>query len=117
MIQFPAHIKILQAHSRRRFYFIYFFLNKIFALKCLALHLRSRSLKFFNHVFVAQNRLADKKGTSGSHFGLKHRKRRRFLLFFSAKSFGSEFISEGKTRSCPFHARKETTGLEQNCGS
>jgi hypothetical protein len=52
MVQSPTHIKILQAHSRG--YFLEFFQKKI-AGKFLAMHLRSRSLTVFNHIFVAQN--------------------------------------------------------------
>jgi hypothetical protein len=58
MVQSPTHIKILQAHSRG--HFLKFFRKNLLG-NFLAMHLRSRSLTFFNHIFVAQNRPADTK--------------------------------------------------------
>jgi hypothetical protein len=71
------------------------FFQKQFAGKFLAMHHRSRSLTFFNHIFVAKNRPADTKRHLWQPFWTQKSKTRLISYFFSAKSFGSEIISEG----------------------
>jgi hypothetical protein len=113
MVQSPTHIKILQAHSRG--HFLEFFQKK-FAGKFLAMHLRSRSLTFFNHIFVAQNRPADTKRHFWQPFWTQKSKTRSISDFLVQKVLVLRLFQRAR-HAVDLSTQKGKQPGKKDCGS
>jgi hypothetical protein len=84
------------------------------------MHHKSRSLTFFNHIFWHKTDWLTQEGTSGSHFGLKNQKRGQFqffCVFFVQKVLVLRLFQRARHAVDLSTPKRETTGLEKNCGS